>query len=399
MHHATPPADALMWITDRPDVRFVRGDGSWLYDHTGRQYLDLVQGWAVNTLGHSSEEIRQALNEQSSRLINCSPAFYNECAIELARMLVQTSAFDRVFFANTGAEANEGAVKLARKWGARHRQGAYEVITFRNGFHGRSLAMMAASGKPQWEQLFEPKVPGFPKAQLGDIGSVERLIGASTVAVMLEPIQGESGVIEAGDDFLRALRRLTHERGLLLIVDEVQTGVARTGRLYGYEHAGIEPDMMTLAKGLGGGVPLAALLAREHCCVFEAGDQGGTFNGNALMAAVGAAVLRRASDPAFLAGVRARGEQFAAGLRAISQRQALGEVRGRGLLLALDLGCDRAAEVVEVAREQGLLINAPRPGVLRFMPALNIRADEVDLGLQRLESALRQVMSRAMLVV
>lgn len=399
MHHATPPADALMWITDRPDVRFVRGDGSWLYDHTGRQYLDLVQGWAVNTLGHSPEEIRQALNEQSSRLINCSPAFHNECAIELARMLVQTSAFDRVFFANTGAEANEGAVKLARKWGARHRQGAYEVITFRNGFHGRSLAMMAASGKPQWEQLFEPKVPGFPKAQLGDIGSVERLIGASTVAVMLEPIQGESGVIEAGDDFLRALRRLTHERGLLLIVDEVQTGVARTGRLYGYEHAGIEPDIMTLAKGLGGGVPLAALLAREHCCVFEAGDQGGTFNGNALMTAVGAAVLRRASDPAFLAGVRARGEQFAAGLRAISQRQALGEVRGRGLLLALDLGCDRAAEVVEVAREQGLLINAPRPGVLRFMPALNIRADEVDLGLQRLESALRQVMSRAMLVV
>lgn len=389
MQQAVHPTDALMWITDRPALTFVRGMGSWLYDERGGEYLDFVQGWAVNTLGHAPSEIQRALRDQSAQLINCSPAFHNRSAIELARLLVDTSAFDRVFFANSGAEANEGAVKLARKWGAKHRQGAFEVITFRNGFHGRTLAMMAASGKPQWEQLFEPKVPGFPKAELGDIASVARMINARTAAVMVEPIQGESGVVVAGDDFLRALRALTTEHGLLLIVDEVQTGVGRTGKLYGYEHAGIVPDIMTLAKGIGGGVPLAALLAREFCCLFEAGDQGGTFNGNALMTAVGAAIVRRVSDPAFLASVCARGEQLAVGLRVLAERLGLGEVRGRGLLLALDLQRDCAAEVVDRARECGLLINAPRPGVLRFMPALNVSADEVDLALQRLDASIR----------
>lgn len=389
MQQTVQPTDALMWITDRPALTFVRGMGSWLYDERGGEYLDFVQGWAVNTLGHAPSEIQRALRDQSAQLINCSPAFHNRSAIELARLLVDTSAFDRVFFANSGAEANEGAVKLARKWGAKHRQGAFEVITFRNGFHGRTLAMMAASGKPQWEQLFEPKVPGFPKAELGDIASVARMINARTAAVMVEPIQGESGVVVAGDDFLRALRALTTAHGLLLIVDEVQTGVGRTGKLYGYEHAGIVPDIMTLAKGIGGGVPLAALLAREPCCLFEAGDQGGTFNGNALMTAVGASILRRVSDPAFLASVCARGEQLAVGLRVLAERLGLGEVRGRGLLLALDLQRDCAAEVVDRARECGLLINAPRPGVLRFMPALNVSADEVDLALQRLDASIR----------
>lgn len=392
MQQSVQSADALMWITDRPAVRFVRGSGSWLYDEDGREYLDFVQGWAVNTLGHCPDEIQQALREQSAQLINCSPAFHNERAAELARLLVSSSVFDRVFLANTGAEANEGAVKLARKWGARHRDGAYEVITFRGSFHGRTLAMMAASGKPQWDTLFEPKVPGFPKAELGDIASVERLIGSTTVAVMVEPIQGESGVIPAGDDFLRALRALTAERGLLLIVDEVQTGIGRTGRLFGYEHAGIAPDIMTLAKGIGGGVPLAALLAREHCCAFEAGDQGGTFNGNPLMAAVGLAVLQRVRAPGFLTQLRAHGDQLRAGLQAIAARHGLGEVRGRGLLLALDLQRECSAAVVDQARAHGLLINAPRPTVLRFMPALNVSAAEIVLGLQRLEDAIRTVL-------
>ncbi len=386
-------SDALMWITDRPALTFVRGEGSWLVDDAGRRFLDFVQGWAVNTLGHAPSEVRKALREQSAQLINCSPAFHNARAIELARLLVGASVFDRVFLANTGAEANEGAVKLARKWGAKHRDGAYEVITFRNGFHGRTLAMMSASGKPHWDQLFEPKVPGFPKADLGDIAAVERLIGPKTVAVMVEPIQGESGVIPAGEEFLRQLRALTTKRGLLLIVDEVQTGVGRTGRLWGYEHAGIEPDIMTLAKGIGGGVPLAALLAREHCCVFEAGDQGGTFNGNPLMAAVGVAIMRRVIEPAFLAQVQARGEQLAVGLRSISSALGLGEVRGRGLLLALDLRRDCAARVVEAAREHQLLINAPRPATLRFMPALNVTTGEIQLCLERLERSIRAALA------
>lgn len=381
------PLNALMEITTRPPLVFVRGEGSWLWDHTGRRYLDFVQGWAVNALGHCPPAIRAALAEQAATLINPSPAFWNAPSARLAQRLVDHSCFERVFFANSGAEANEGAIKLARKWGTRHRSGAYEIITFDHAFHGRTLATMSASGKPGWDALFEPKVPGFPKATLNDLDSVERLIGDRTVAVMLEPIQGEAGVLGATDEFLRALRALTHDRGLLLIVDEVQTGMGRTGRLFGYEHAGIEPDIMTLGKGIGGGVPLAALLAREAACCFEPGDQGGTYNGNPLMTAVGAAVLEALLAPGFLQGVAARGEQLERGLAALSRKHGLDEVRGRGLLMALDLGRDAGAKVVEHARANGLLLNSPRPNTLRFMPALNVSAEEIELMLAGLDGA------------
>jgi acetylornithine/N-succinyldiaminopimelate aminotransferase len=382
------PLNALMEITTRPPLVFLRGEGSWLWDHNGRRYLDFVQGWAVNALGHCPPAIRAALAEQAATLINPSPAFWNAPSARLAQRLVDHSCFDRVFFANSGAEANEGAIKLARKWGTRHRGGAYEIITFDHAFHGRTLATMSASGKPGWDALFEPKVPGFPKATLNDLGSVERLINDRTVAVMLEPIQGEAGVLCATDNFLRALRALTHARGLLLIVDEVQTGMGRTGRLFGYEHAGIEPDIMTLGKGIGGGVPLAALLAREAVCCFEHGDQGGTYNGNPLMTAVGAAVLEALLAPGFLQGVAARGEQLERGLEALSRKRNLGEVRGRGLLMALDLGRDAGATIVEHARVNGLLLNSPRPNTLRFMPALNVSAEEIELMLAGLDGAL-----------
>jgi acetylornithine/N-succinyldiaminopimelate aminotransferase len=381
------PLHALMEITARPPLVFVRGEGSWLWDHEGRRYLDFVQGWAVNALGHCPAAIRDALAAQAAVLINPSPAFWNAPSARLAQRLVDHSCFDRVFFANSGAEANEGAIKLARKWGARHRGGAYEIVTFDHAFHGRTLATMSASGKPGWDRLFEPKVPGFPKAALNDLASVERLIGAQTVAVMLEPIQGESGVLPATDDFLRQLRALTRDRGLLLIVDEVQTGIGRTGKLFGYEHAAIEPDVMTLGKGIGGGVPLAALLAKESVCCFEHGDQGGTYNGNPLMTAVGAAVIDALLAPGFLAGVEARGRQLVDGLAALARKHGLGEVRGRGLLVALDLGRDIGAKVVEVARDDGVLLNSPRPNTLRFMPALNVSAEEVSLLLERLDAA------------
>jgi acetylornithine/N-succinyldiaminopimelate aminotransferase len=295
-----------------------------------------------------------------------------------------------VFFANTGAEANEGAIKLARKYGALHRGGAYEIITFDGAFHGRTLATMSASGKKQFDTLFEPKVPGFPKAALNDLDSVERLIGERTVAVMLEPIQGEAGVFQASDAFLRALRELTARRGLLLIVDEVQTGMGRTGKLFAYEHAGIEPDMMTLGKGIGGGVPLAALLAKQDVCCFEHGDQGGTYNGNPLMTAAGLAVLGTVGAPAFLRAVESMGAYLASELERLSARHGLGSVRGRGLLLALDLGQATGADVVTRAREAGLLINSPRPDALRFMPALNVTRDEIEQMIAMLDRALVQ---------
>jgi len=386
------PVPALMEITARPPLVFVRGEGSWLWDHAGRKYLDFVQGWAVNALGHSPRALRHALAEQAALLVNPSPAFWNAPSARLARRLADHSCFDRVFFANSGAEANEGAIKLARKWGAKHRDGAYEIVTFDHAFHGRTLATMSASGKPGWDRLFEPKVPGFPKAELNDLASVERAVNERTVAVMLEPIQGEAGVLMASDAFLRDLRALTRARGLLLIVDEVQTGMGRTGRLFGYEHAGIEPDIMTLGKGIGGGVPLAALLAQEAVCCFEHGDQGGTYNGNPLMTAVGNAVLEAILAPGFLDGVTARGDALQRGLTKLAARHALGEVRGRGLLVALDLGRDIGPKIVDAAREAGLLLNSPRPATLRFMPALTTSAAEIDAMLGMLDGLLESAL-------
>jgi len=383
-----PTADSLMFITRRPEVSFVRGEGAWLYDSRGRAYLDFVQGWAVNALGHSPAAIREALATQAAQVINVSPAYYNEPMRRLADRLAGLSGLERVFFANCGAEANEGAIKLARKWGALNRGGAYEIVVFEDAFHGRTLATMSASGKPGWDALFEPKVPGFVRVPRNDLGAVERALGARVCAVMLEPIQGESGVIPFSTSFMRRLRELTHERGVLLVLDEIQTGVGRTGRMFCYEHLGIRPDILTLGKGIGGGVPLAALLAREDVSVFEAGDQGGTFNGNPLMTAVGDAVVGVVSQPKFLAQVREAGDYLQQRLRALSAELGLGEVRGRGLLAALEIGRPTGAAVVEAALANGLLVNSPRPECLRFMPALNVTRSEIDEMLVRLRAAL-----------
>ena len=376
---------ALMKITDRPPVVMVEGHGSWLRDEDGKTYLDFVQGWAVNCLGHSPRVIVEALESQARRLINASPAFYNEPMAKLATLIAEASGLGDVFLCNSGAEANEGAIKLARKWGARHRGGAFEIITMEHAFHGRTLATMSASNKPGWDTLFEPKVPGFPKVPLGDLDAVRSAVTPMTTAVMLEPIQGEAGVLMASDDWLRGLRQLTREAGLLLIVDEIQTGIGRTGRLFGYEHAGIQPDIMTLGKGLGGGVPIAALVASGSASCFEYGDQGGTFNGAPLMAAVGCAVLETVLAPGFLDTVAATGAYLAARLRALSAELGHGEVRGRGLLLALALKDLDAGKVVQAALDRGLLINAPRPDSLRFMPSLTVSRDEIDqmMGLLR----------------
>ena len=379
-----------MFIAERPNIVFVKGDGSWLYDEAGQAYLDFIQGWAVNSLGHSPRIIRDALAEQAAKVINVSPAYYNEPMCRLADSLARLSGLGRVFFTNSGAEANEGAIKLARKWGEKRRGGAFEIIVFENAFHGRTLATMSASGKPQFRDLYEPKVPGFLRVPVNDLTAVEQAIGANTVGVMLEPIQGEAGIVSFSDSFLRELRTLTAERGLLLILDEVQTGIGRTGRMFCYEHAEIQPDILTVGKGIGGGVPLAGVLAREEICIFEAGDQGGTYNGNALMTAVGFAVVEEISRPEFLKRVRENGEYLADELRTISSSFGLGEVRGRGLLLALELKQPIASDVVKLALDRGLLINAVRPDVLRFMPALSVTRNEIDEMLHILRQSIQR---------
>ena len=394
MQYHAANTDSLMYITNRPDLVFERGEGAWLIDHQGKHYLDFIQGWAVNCLGHCPPEIAAALAEQAGKLINPSPAFYNGPMVELAGLLTANSVFDRVFFANTGAEANEGAIKLARKWGRLNRDGAYEIITFGHSFHGRTLATMSASGKAGWDTIYAPQVSGFPKATYNDIASVEALIGSKTVAVMLEPVQGEGGVIPAEVEFLKALRELTSQRGILLIVDEVQSGMGRTGKLFAYEHAGIAPDIMTLGKGIGGGVPLAALLAHEAICCFEPGDQGGTYNGNPLMTAVGVAVMKRLLAPGFMAEVEARGQYLAKRLLELTAKHGLKGERGSGLLRALILDDERGPQIVANAlamQPTGLLLNSPRPNLLRFMPALNVSEAEIDQMVGMLDVLLQKV--------
>lgn len=390
--------DALLTIIKRPPLVFTEGKGMWLTDHAGKRYLDYLQGWAVNCLGHSPQCIQDALVAQAKKLINPSPAFYNASSIELASLLVEQSCFNRVFFANSGAEANEGAIKLARKWGKINKNGngenRYEIITFDHSFHGRTLATMSASGKAGWDTIFAPQVPGFPKAVFNNIASVEKLITDKTVGVMLEPVQGEGGVIPATREFMQALRTLTKQRGLLLIVDEVQTGIGRTGQLFGYQLSGIEPDIMTLGKGIGGGVPLAALLCKEEIACFEPGDQGGTYNGNPLMTAVGTAVMNEVASASFLQSVQDTGAYLSAALIKLSDKHGFQGERGEGLLRALKLGKDIGPQIVETARDMnpvGLLLNAPRPDLLRFMPALNVTKEEIDQMISMLSEVLKKL--------
>jgi len=385
------PFSTVMPVTARPEVVFARGEGSWLEDRKGRRYLDFVQGWAVNCLGHSPHVVVNAIKHQAELLLSLGPGFYNTPMLRLARFIVEHSVFDQVFFANSGAEANEGAIKLARKWGVLHKQGAYGFVTMENGFHGRTLATMSATGKPQWAGLFEPKVPGFTKVPYNDLDAVARAIDANTVAVMLELVQGEGGVVPATKEFVQGLRALTQAKNCLLIVDEVQTGIGRTGTLFAYEQYDIEPDIITLGKGLGGGVPLAALVTKKAFSCFDYGDQGGTFNGNPLMCAAGLAVMETVGKPAFLQRVQDNAGYLRNQLQQLAQEYALGEVRGSGLLLALQTANLAASSIAEAAFGNRLLINAPRPDILRFMPALNVSQAEIDEMIGRLAGAISEV--------
>jgi acetylornithine/N-succinyldiaminopimelate aminotransferase len=367
----------LMSVATRPPRIMVRGSGSYLWDHEGRRYLDFVQGWAVNALGHAPPEIASALQAQAQTLISASPAFHNAPQLAFARELTRAAGLAQVHFTNSGAEANEAAVKLARKWGRLYRGGAHQIITTLGSFHGRTLAMMAASGKPGWDALFPPLMPGFVKVPYGDAAAVEARIGPETVAVMIEPIQGEGGVVVPPEGYLPELRRLCDERELLLICDEVQTGMARTGTLFAFERHGAKPDILTLGKGLGGGVPISAVLANERASCFVPGDQGGTYNGNPLMVAVARSIFDVVSRTEFLATVRARGRCLEQRLAPLCAEHGIG-LRGRGLLWALVLPGASAEAIAAGCFADGLLINAPRPNLLRLMPSLRVSEEEID---------------------
>jgi acetylornithine/N-succinyldiaminopimelate aminotransferase len=383
----------LMDVVKRPPVVMVRGEGSYLWDQSGRKYLDFVQGWAVNALGHAPPEVSQTLTEQASRLLTPSPAYHNAPQLELARKLCEATGLERATFCSSGAEANETAIKICRKWGMIHRAGAYEIISTKNSFHGRTLAAMAASGKPGWGELFPPCTPGFKKVEYGRVSAIAEEISNSTAAILVEPIQGEAGAVAPDDDYLPGLRQLANEHNLLLVFDEIQTGIGRTGSLFAYQQAGVLPDVVTLGKGLGAGVPISAVLVNQRANVIRPGDHGGTFCGNPLMAAIGCVVLDLVQQPEFLAGVCARASSLREGLERLAQRHA-GQVRGKGLLLGLVFERDIAERIRDGCHDLGLLINAARPNVLRFMPQLRVTEEEIASALELLGGCLRTFENR-----
>lgn len=390
----TPAREARvhMQMFRRLPVTLVRGEGTRVWDDTGRAYLDFVAGIAVDTLGHAHPGLADTIAQQARTLVHVSNLFYSEPQVALAELLVEHSALDQVFFCNSGAEANEGAIKLARKWGIQNRAGAYEIIATNNGFHGRTLATVAATGTPRYREPFGPTLPGFVFVDYDDLDAIKAATTDRTCAVLLEPIQGEGGVNVPHADYLRGVREWCDQRGILLILDEVQTGCGRTGTLWGYEQAGIEPDIMTLAKGLGGGVPIGAVLSKTHCAVFEPGDHGSTFGGNPLATAAGAYVLRQVIEGGVLQNAAARGEQLEQRLAAIEDRHelAVGH-RGRGLLQGLVLQRDVAGEVVTKALAHGLILNAVRPNTVRFMPPLTVTAAEIDEATAIVERVLDEI--------
>ena len=384
-------SECLMPSVERPKQVFVRGQGSWLWDSEDRAYLDFSQGVGANSLGHSPSALVNALAAQARSLINPGFGLHNRGMLNLAQRLCASTGSDQAYLLNSGSEACEAAIKLARKWGQQHRGGASRIIVANNGCHGRSLATISASDSSSLINRFEPQLPGFSHVPFNDLAALHAAVDARTVAIMLEPIQSEAGVIPATAHYLKGVERLCRELGILLILDEVQTGVGRCGTLLAEQSYGVRADIVVLGKGLGGGVPLAALLARGKACCFDIGELMGTHHGNALMTAAGLAVLDSVQDKAFLEHVGDTGQHLRDGLARLAHRYGHGELRGQGLLWGLTLSDDSADNVVKAALYEGLLLNAPQPECLRFTPALTVSKANIDDMLLRLARAFSRV--------
>ena len=375
----TREAAIHMFTGRRVPITLVRGEGTHVWDDDGKSYLDFIAGISSDTLGHADAGLADAISEQARTLIHVSNIFYSVPQIELGELLIANSALDRVFFCNSGAEANEAAIKLARKWGIENRDGGYEIISTNNSFHGRTMTTVAATGTPAYREPFGSTTPGFVFVDYDNMDQLRAATTPRTAAILLEPVQGEGGVNVPAADYLQQVRAWCDEQGILLILDEIQTGMGRSGTLWAYEQAGIEPDIMTSAKGLAGGVPIGAVLAKEHASVFVPGDHGSTFGGNPLATTAGAHVMHRLLEGGVLENAKARGEQLGRRLAGLEDRHVLasGE-RGIGLLRGLELSQEISVDVANAAREAGLLVNPIRPDVVRFMPPLTVTEAEID---------------------
>jgi len=381
-----------MYTFVRIPLTLVRGEGARVWDDKGKEYLDFVGGLAVNCLGHCHPVVVHAITEQARTLMQTSLWYYTIPQIQLAELLVANSCLDKVFVCNSGLEANEGAVKLARRYGRLQLGDAYEVITTMGSFHGRSLALTAASGQPKMHEPFIPLPAGFVSVANNDIEAIKAATTEKTCAVMLEPIQAEGGVNVADDDYLKKVREWCNQKGILLILDEVQTGIGRLGALFGYELYGVEPDIMTLAKGMGGGIPIGALLAKERASVFTTGDHNSTFGGNPVTSAAAYATIKYIIDNDVVGNVKKVGQYLREGLERLKDKYSyVTEVRGRGLLLAMEFNSDIGQDVLMACLERGLLINRLKPNAVRFIPPLIIGDNEVDEALGILDDTLSTI--------
>ncbi len=370
-------------------IALVRGKGVRLWDANGKEYLDLVGGLAVNSLGHNHPAVIRTIQKQAGKLIHVTNLYHNAPQSELARELCRHSFADRVFFGNSGAEANEAAIKLARRYGKERLGGKYEVISTLNSFHGRTLATLTATGQEKIRAGYDPLPSGFRHVPFNDLGAMKKAIGKRTAAILVEPIQGEGGVVVPAEGYLRGLRKLCDQRGILLIFDEIQVGMGRTGKLFAYEHYGVKPDIMTLAKALGGGLPIGAMLAREDVAKsFVPGTHASTFGGNPLVCSVGGAVLKTLLEGGVLKNCVQMEKIFLKGLQSLKDRfPFIREVRGKGLILGMELE-DNGSHIVEECMQEGLLINCTANKVLRFLPPLIIGKRDIARGLAILEKVL-----------
>jgi acetylornithine/N-succinyldiaminopimelate aminotransferase len=370
----------------RTNMLAVRAEGTRIWDEHGKEYHDYFGGPATISLGHSHPAMVNALIDQAQTLVHVSNQLYSIPQLKLAQLLVENSCFDRVYFMNSGAEANEGALKLARKWGKEEKHGAYEVICTENAFHGRTLQMITAGGTERYKAPFAPLPDGFPHVPFNDVEAVKRATNEHTVAVFVEPIQGEGGINVPDDDYFPALRRWCDENNILLIVDEVQTGCGRCGALFAYQLWDIEPDIMTLGKGIGNGVPLSAFLAKEHCAVFTPGDHGSTYGGEPLTTRVGYEVMRYLIDHDLPKQAAEKGKIVERRLHSLLDRSPIvAEVRGKGLMWAVQFTSDIGEQITNAALANGLLVNNVRPNAVRIVPPLTVEEEELEQGLAILE--------------
>jgi acetylornithine/N-succinyldiaminopimelate aminotransferase len=382
----------FMHIVERLPLTIVRGKGARVWDEEGREYLDFVGGWAVNSLGHCHPVVTKAITEQVQLLIHASNQFYTVPQLRLAQLLVENSCLDKVFFGNSGAEANEAAIKLARRYGQLKLDGAYEIITTLGSFHGRTLAMVAATGQEKFQKPFPPLPTGFVNVKYNSIGAIKSATAKRTCAVMIEPVQGEGGVNLPDEGYLSEVRAWCDQKGILLILDEIQTGIGRMGSLFAYEQYGVEPDIMTLAKGLGSGVAIGAILAKDKASVFVPGEHGSTFGGNPLACAAGYATLKFIIDNDISGKVKTVGNYLIQGLAKLKAKfPFITDVRGRGLLVAVQFENDIAAPLVMDCLKKGLLVNQLKTNAIRFMPPLIIGNGDVDEALGILDAVLSGV--------